>query len=161
MSTIPNEAIKAERQGRLKARIAEMRSEAAAKQATAEQLNATVPNDSAFWIQPALGNAAGRAFARRHDNARSKLVRAGELNAEATDLLSRADAMERAGARVVGDAKTARKAAVAACSVSVGEMVHTTHYGVRRVVKVNAKTVLVEGAFGPLKVEKQFVRKAA
>jgi len=61
---------------------------------------------------------------------------------------------------VAGDAARKHEAAIAACSVNVGDIVDTTHYGVRRVVKVNVKTVLVEGSFGNVKVCKSFIRPA-
>ena len=62
---------------------------------------------------------------------------------------------------MAGDAKAAHDARVDACAVEAGQMVDTTFYGVRRVLKVNRVSVLVEGAFGPLKVGKEFVRLAA
>ena len=89
------------------------------------------------------------------------MAKAASLAAEATELRERADALAARGAVVAGDAKSAREAQIAVCDVSVGDMVDTAHFGLRRVLKVNTKTVLVEGSFGPLKVEKQYVRRAA
>ena len=61
--------------------------------------------------------------------------------------------MEARGARMAGDAAAEREETIAAADFAVGQMVRTL-YGVRKVVKVNAKSILIEGSFGPLKVEK-------
>lgn len=149
-----------QRQARIDARVARVRANAAAKQALADKLSGDVNNDPAFWTQPAYGNRAGRAFAHARDRARAKMFKAAEIAAEAKRLRDAADAMERRGAVMAGDAAVVRAEAVAACEVAVGQIVDTTHFGLRKVVKVNRATVLVEGAFGPLKVEKQFIRAA-
>lgn len=146
-----------ERQTELNARVAELRSQADKKQADADRLHATVVTDSAFWTQPAYGNAAGRAFANRRDRERNKVIKASQIAEEARELREKADRMERRGPVMAGDADAARQKIVAATEVFVGQMVNTTFYGVRKVVKVNAKSVLVEGSFGPMKVEKQYV----
>jgi len=114
----------------------------------------------AFWTQPAYGNAAGRAFANRRDRERAKVMKAGEIAAEAKELREKADRMERRGVVVAGDTEAVRQQVIAGTVVSIGQMVDTTFYGVRKVLKVNTKSVLVEGSFGPLKVEKQYVRAA-
>lgn len=157
----PSTETRAQRQGRIDTRVAELRARAATKQATADRIFAASNQDHAFWAQPACGNAAGRAFARHRDRERNRLAKAASLAAEATELRERADALAARGAVVAGDAKSAREAQIAVCDVSVGDMVDTAHFGLRRVLKVNTKTVLVEGSFGPLKVEKQYVRRAA
>ena len=149
-----------ERQIEIDARVAELRTQAAKKQAEADKLRGTIETDYAFWTQPAYGNAAGRAFANRRDRERSKLIKAGEIANEAKELREKADSMERRGAVMAGDAEASRQKVIENTVVSIGQMVNTTHYGVRKVLKVNAKSVLVEGAFGPLKVEKQYVRAA-
>jgi hypothetical protein len=145
-------------QAELDARIAELRAQADVKQAKADRLHATVNSDYAFWTQPAYGNAAGRAFSRSRDRERSKLIKSSEIASEAKALRDKADGMERRGVVMAGDALAAHKAKVAACSVEVGQMVDTTFYGVRKVLKVNKVSVSVEGGLGQIKVGKEFVR---
>jgi hypothetical protein len=148
-----------QRQARVDARVAKLRQQAAAKEAESNRLHGTVNQDSAFWTQPAYGNAAGRAFSRHRDAERNKLIKAGKIAAEAKELRDRADAMEARGARMAGDAAVEREEAIAASDFAVGQMVNTL-YGTRKVVKVNAKSILIEGSFGPLKVEKHLATAA-
>lgn len=146
---------RAERQARVDAQVAALRARAATKEATSNRLYGGLEhrNDGAFWTQPAYGNAAGRAFARSRERERNKLIKAGALAAEAKELRERADAMEERGARMAGDAAAEREATIAASEFRVGQTVRTL-YGDRKVVKVNAKSIMVEGSFGPLRVEK-------
>jgi hypothetical protein len=58
---------------------------------------------------------------------------------------------------MAGDADVAREAKIASVEINVGQIVNTVHYGPRKVLNVNKKSVLVEGSFGPLKVEKNFL----
>lgn len=146
-----------ERQKKLNARVAELRAKASAKEAEAERFNGAVNSDPAFWTQPACSNAAGRSFARNRDRERARLMKAAEIASEARDLREKADAMEKRGAVMAGDAAAEREIKVAAVEVIVGQIVNTIHFGPRKVLKVNRKSVLVEGGFGPLKVEKQFI----
>jgi hypothetical protein len=148
-----------QRQAHVDRRVAELRAQAVAKEAAADRLRGDVNSDSAFWTQPAYNNAAGRSFANHRDRERSKIIKAGGIYAEAKDLRDRADAMQARGAVMAGDAGRRRAEVSAAIVVSVGQTVDTVHYGIRKVIKVNAKTVLVEGSFGPLKVEKHFIRR--
>lgn len=148
------------REAQLAARIAELRTEAAVKRAQSAKVRGTVTDDYAFWTQPAYGNAAGRAFARQRDRERARIVKAGEIAIEAKALEDKADAMERRGVVMAGDTLAAHKAKVEACNVTVGMMVDTTFFGVRKVVKVNKVSVSVEGSFGPIKVGKEFVKAA-
>lgn len=146
-----------ERQTKIVARVADLRSQADAKDAEANRVRGAVNDDPAFWTQPAYTNAAGRSFSRQRDRERNRILKAGELAAEATELRNRADAMEKKGAVMAGDASRERQAKIAATEVCVGQTVQTIHYGARKVLKVNKKTVLVEGSFGPIKVEKHFI----
>lgn len=148
---------RAERQRDLNKRVAELRARADAKEAEANRLRGSVNDDPAFWTQPAYSNAAGRSFARQRDRERNRIVKAGAIAAEAKELRERAGTLETRGAVMAGDAAAAREARVAAITVTVGQVVNTVHYGPRKVLKVNKKTVLVEGSFGPLKIEKQFL----
>lgn len=145
------------RQSQVDKRVADLRARADAKEAEAKRLRGSVNDDPAFWTQPAYGNAAGRSFARQRDRDRNRIIKAGVIAAEAKELRERADAFEARGAVMAGDAAAAREAKIAAATVTVGQVVNTVHYGPRKVLKVNKKTVLVEGSFGPLKVEKQFI----
>ena len=142
-----------QRQARIDAKVADLRSRADEKEAASKQLHGTVNNDNAFWTQPAYGNAGGRAFARHRDRERNKLIKAGQLAAEAQELRHHADAMAKRGARMAGDADAERAAKVTASDFRVGQTVRSL-YGERKIVKVNAKTLLLEGAFGPIRVEK-------
>lgn len=146
-----------ERQRKLDKRIADLRARADAKEAEAKRLRGSVNDDPAFWTQPAYGNAAGRSFARHRDRERNRVIKAGAIAAEARELRERADTLEARGAVMAGDAAAVREAKAAAITVRVGQTVNTAHYGPRKVLKVNKKTVLVEGSFGPLKIEKQFI----
>lgn len=147
-----------ERQALVDKRVAELQEQAAKKETEANRMRGSVNDDHAFWTQPAYGNAAGRAFARQRDRERSRIIKSGEIAAEAKALREKAEAMEKRGAVMAGDAEALRQAKIASTEVVVGQVVDTTFYGRRKVLKVNAKTVLVEGAFGPLKVEKNYIR---
>jgi hypothetical protein len=142
-----------QRQARIDAKVADLRRRADEKEAASNRLHGTVNNDSAFWTQPAYGNAGGRAFARHRDRERNKLIKAGQLAAEAKELRDHADTMEKRGARMAGDTDAEREAKVAASDFRVGQIVRSL-YGDRKVVKVNAKSLLLEGAFGPIRIEK-------
>lgn len=148
-----------ERQARIDAKVADLRARADAKEAESNRIHGTVNKDGAFWTQPAYGNAGGRAFARHRDAERNKLKKAADLYAEAKELRECANGMEARGARMAGDAAAERDAAIKAYDFSVGQMVSTL-YGVRKVVKVNAKSILIECAFGPVKVEKHLAQAA-
>lgn len=148
-----------QRQAKLDARVAELRAMANAKEAQSEALHGSVNKDGAFWTQPAYGNSGGRAFAAQRDRARAKLERAASIYNEAKELRSQADAMEARGVRMAGDAAAERDEAINSAEFAVGQLVDTL-YGVRKVVKVNAKSILVEGSLGPLKVEKHLARAA-
>lgn len=150
-----------ERQAQVDRRVIELRSQAVAKFAEAARIQATVNDDPAFWTQPAYGNAAGRSFARSRDRERGKVQRAALIAAEAEELSKRASRLEERGAVMAGDAQRKREEVIAACDVKPGDLVDTTLYGVRCVLKVNRKTVAVEGGLGPLTVCKSFISPAS
>lgn len=154
------EILRAERQAKVDRQVDNLRADAERIEAESDRLRATVNPDSAFWTQPAYGNAAGRAFARQRDRERSKVVKAGEMAAQAAELRAKADRLEARGAVVAGDADAVRKASAGALTVSVGDMVNTTFYGIRKVLKVNKASISVQGDIGPIKVEKHFVSRA-
>lgn len=149
-----------ERQAQVNRRVAELRARAVGKLAAAAKTHDAIMQDSAFWTQPAYNNAAGRAFARRRERERAKLYSAAHLAGEAEQLSAQANRLEARGAVMAGDAKRARDEVIAACSVKIGDLIDTTLYGVRRVVKVNRKTVAVEGALAPITICKSFVTLA-
>lgn len=151
------EAKRADRQAQVEQRIAHLRSNAAAKFAEAERIHASVNDDPAFWTQPAYSNAAGRAFARNRDRERARIQKSAQIAVEAEELAKKASRMEERGAVMAGDAERAREAVIASCEVKVGDLVDTTLYGIRRVLKVNRKTVAVEGGAAPLTVCKSFI----
>lgn len=148
-----------QRQTKLDARVAELRALADRKEAEANRIHGSVNKDGAFWTQPAYGNAAGRAFAAQRDRARSKLEKAAAIYNEAKELRSQADSMEARGVRMAGDAAAEREEAIASADFVVGQSVSTL-YGVRKVVKVNAKSILIEGAFKPISVPKHLATAA-
>lgn len=148
-----------QRQARIDAKVADLRARADAKEAESNALHGAVNKDGAFWTQPAYGNAGGRAFSRQRDRARSKLEKAATIYNEAKELRAQADAMEARGARMAGDAATEREEAIASADFSVGQMVSTL-YGIRKVVKVNTKSILIEGAFKPISVPKHLATAA-
>lgn len=152
------EDTRAARQAELDASIAAKRAKADTLEAQSQKIRATVNDDYAYWTQPAYNNAAGRAFERRRDRDRKKLEKAAEIYAEAKKLRRQADTMEQRGVCVAGDAAAAHAAKQAACTVAVGDIVDTTFYGRRRVIKVNRKTVLVEASTCGLKVDKAYIR---
>lgn len=145
-----------QRQARINAKVRELRARADAKEAESDRLRAGVNDDHAFWTQPAYGNRDGGAFSASRERARNTLMRASALFFEAKELRERADAMEARGARMAGDADAEREAVIASTSITVGQTVRTL-YGDRKVLKVNAKSVVVEGATGPLRIEKNLV----
>lgn len=145
-----------ERQAVIDRRVSSLRQRAEAKKDEAGRLSGTINSDHAFWTQPAYGNAAGRAFAARRDRERCKLIKAGQLATEAREIEAKANAMASRGAVMAGDAAARRAEVIAALDVKPGDIVQTVHYGPRRVLKVNRKTLSVEGAFGPLNVCKSF-----
>jgi hypothetical protein len=146
-----------ERQAQVNSRVIELRSQAAAKFAEAARIQDTVNDDPAFWTQPSYGNAAGRAFARSRDRERGKVQKAAQIAAEAEELSKKAARLEERGAVMAGDTQRKRDEVIAACDVKPGDLVDTTLYGVRRVLKVNRKTVAVEGGLRPLIVCKSFI----
>lgn len=145
---------------KLDARVAELRAQADVKSAEADRIHSTVNSDSAFWTQPAYSNAAGRSFARQRDRERSKVQKAAQIAMEAKELREKAASMEARGVVMAGDAAAQREAVIASTDVQVGQVVDTTFYGLRKVLKVNKKSVLVEGGIAPIKVEKNFIRAA-
>ncbi len=110
--------------------------------------------DVAFWSQP--GRIPGR------DRLMRKIDQAAEQVAEAEKLERRARALRRRPA-VAGDAEArreARREAVRAW-VRAGMDVIAQPYGVRRVIRVNRKTVTVQGhAGGPLRVDLSLIQRA-
>lgn len=138
-------------------RIDNLRAKAAKKRAQAATLDGSLCRDPAYLTQPIQPNAAGRRLAKQRDRDRNRMVKAIGLRDEAANLERQARDLETNGPRVAGSAAAKRERAIAECAVRVGDHVSSV-YGVRRVSKVNAKTVLIEGAFGPLKVEKHLIR---
>ena len=146
---------RAVRQADLDTRVAELRAKAAVKQAASDRIRSNVCDDYAFWTQPAT---RGSTFANQRDKQRRKIVKAGEILTEAKALSDKADSMERRGVVIAGDSKARYDAKVAACNVTVGMMVATPFYGIRKVIKVNRISVSLESmGFGPIKIGKEFV----
>lgn len=145
------------------ARAARMRTKAEALAAQADKLSASQNRDPAFLTQPVQNNAAGRAFARQRDAARRKFDREMELRTEAYRLADEAARLKATPVRVKGDAAAEKERYAASLDIRVGDMVRTV-YGDRRVAKVNAKSIVIDGFTGQIRVEKHLVslvRRAA
>lgn len=141
-------------------RIANLRTRAAKKRAQAETIDGSLCRDPAYLTQPIQPNAAGRRLAKQRDRDRSRMVKVMGLRDEATKLERQVRDLETNGPRVAGAAAARREKAIAACSVQVGQMVSSV-YGIRKVTKVNVKTVSIEGAFGPIRIAKHLIRPIA
>lgn len=144
----------------LASRVAELRMQAAAKMAQSVKVRGYVTDDMAYWTQPAYGNAAGRTFARQRDRERARMGKSFEIAEEARALTAKADAMELRGVVVAGDALAAHNAKIAECDVKVGMQVNSI-YGWRKVIKVNRKTVLLEGGYGSVSLGKELIMGVA
>lgn len=141
-------------------RITDLRTKAAKKRAEADRLDGSLCRDPAYLTQPIQPNTAGRRLAAQRERDRNRIVKVMALRDDAAELERKARDLEANGPRVAGAAAARRAKAVAECTVSVGQVVNSI-YGARKVIKVNAKTVLIEGAFGPLKIEKHLIFPAA
>lgn len=135
----------------------EYRAAAEYLRAKAARIDGTICKDFAYWSQPSHNTSAGRRLSARKEKDRRLMDKAMKLRQEAEDYERRAHELETNGPRVAGAAAAKREKAIAECSVNVGDSVSSI-YGVRKVIKVNAKTVLIEGAFGPVKIEKHLIR---
>lgn len=141
----------------MSATVAEYRATAELLRAKAGRIDGSICKDFAYWSQPSHNTIAGRRLSARKEKDRARMDKAMRLRQEADDYERRANELEANGPRVAGAAAAKREKAIAECVVHVGDSVSSI-YGVRKVIKVNAKTVLIEGAFGPVKIEKHLIR---
>ena len=125
--------------------------------AKADRIDGSICKDFAYWSQPSHNTSAGRRLSARKERDRTRMDKAMRLRQTADEYERRANELEANGPRVAGAAAAKREQAIAECVVRVGDSVSSI-YGVRKVIKVNAKTVLIEGAFGPVKIEKHLIR---
>lgn len=141
---------RAKRQATRDARVRRLRGRAAALEAEAARLGAPVTKDPAYWSQPLAPAGRGRA--------RARLERADRASLTAQDLRREADALAATPVRVAGDAAVdAARRDAAAPDMRAGDLVQTTLFGARRVLRVNKRTVTVEGAIEPLRLEKRSI----
>lgn len=115
--------------------------------------------DHALWTQPAyVGTAGGRRLQRQRQTVRDALSRAHELNEKANGYRSRAANLRAMATRNAGDAERQREVVRAELDsvLSVGDKVSTL-FGIRRVIKINAKTIRVEGV--SCAIEKHLIRR--
>jgi hypothetical protein len=113
--------------------------------------------DHAFLTQPASAKSAlGRARARLNNRDRA----AWEMEKKAASYRDKASNLRAMASRNAGDAESSREVKRAALDaiISVGDIVNSI-YGPRRVLKVNAKTYRIEGAFGPIAIDKALCRR--
>lgn len=115
--------------------------------------------DHALWTQPAyVGTAGGRRLQRQRQTVRDALSRAHELSEKAKGYRGRAASLRAMASRNAGDAERQREAVRDALDavLAVGDEVSTL-FGIRRVIKINAKTIRVEGV--SCAIEKHLVRR--
>jgi len=127
-------------------------------EAKAKAIQAAQPahaRDPAFVTQPARSS---HAVARERTRLADRDRRAWELEEKAKDYRDKAKNLRAMASRNKGDAEREREAARQALNLSPGDMVSTL-FGVRRVVKVNAKSIRVEGVSSA--IEKHLVRRIA
>lgn len=119
----------------------------------------THARDPAFLTQPAR-SSRGVARARQALNRREE--KAWELQAKAKDYRARAAELRRMASATAGDAAKAKEAHRDGLTsiLAVGDMVESI-YGVRRVVKINTKSLRIEGGLGPITIDKVLCRKVA
>lgn len=117
--------------------------------------------DHAMWTQPAyVGTAGGRALAAQRQRIRDALARAHALDEKAEAHRQKAANLRRMAVRNAGDAEREREAKREALDsvLAVGDQVSTL-FGTRRVTKINAKTIRVEGVSAA--IEKHLCRRVA
>lgn len=117
--------------------------------------------DHAMWTQPAyVGTRGGRALVAQRQRIRDALGRAHDLDEKAAGYRSKAGNLRAMAARNAGDAERERvgKRAALDAVLSVGDEVQTL-FGVRRVTKINVKTVRVEGV--SCAIEKHLCRRVS
>lgn len=128
---------------------------AATAEAKAEAIFASRPayaRDPAFMTQPARSS---RGVARARAALNDREVRAWNLQAKACKHRAKAAELRRMAETNAGDAearKTAHRDAVSRL-IEPGMFVDCI-YGVRRVEKVNAKSLRLEGGLGPITIDK-------
>jgi hypothetical protein len=131
----------------------ERAAKAEARAAALEQMPAHA-RDPAFLTQPARSN---HGVARERARLMNRERRAWELREAAKIYRDRAASLLALAGRNRGDAEAAKAAQREALAVSPGDLVDSI-YGVRRVLKVNAKSLRLEGALGPVTIDKALCR---
>jgi hypothetical protein len=144
------ETIRAQRQTTRDRRIAALEAEAEKLHAAAVRIRSGLPDDYAYWSQPIAPRGRAKNQAR--------LAKSDALFNEARELREQAAHLRASKVRVAGDAQAKKDAIVAASDFKIGDKVQTL-YGVDEVIKVNRKTIVIPGGFGPIKVEKHLARK--
>ena len=135
---------------------------ALAAEQKAEAIFASRPahaRDPAFLTQPARSS---RGVARARMALCRREEKAWEYQAKAKDYRARAAELRRMASAKAGDAAKAKDAHRDGLTsiLAVGDMVESI-YGVRRVVKINAKSLRIEGGLGPITIDKALCRKVA
>ena len=135
---------------------------AEAAEAKAQAIYASQPahaRDPAFLTQPARSS---RGVARARVALRNRERNGWDLEVKAKEYRTRATELRRMASANAGDAAKAKDAHRADLTsiLAVGDMVESI-YGVRRVVKINAKSLRLEGGLGPITIDKSLCRKVA
>lgn len=124
--------------------------------AKADAIDAAMPphaRDPAFMTQP------GNIPQRLRDKLTARERRAWEFRERAKDHRAKAAELRRMAARNKGDAERARQTIRDAVSAAIEPWMYVDSiYGVRKVLKVNAKTLRLEGALGPLTIDKSLCK---
>lgn len=103
--------------------------------------------DHALWTQPAyVGTPGGRSLVAQRQRIRDALCRAHALDEKAAEHRTKAKNLRAMASRNAGDAERERSAQRSKLdrTLAVGDEVQTL-FGVRREVKINAKSIRVEG----------------
>lgn len=132
---------------------------AATAEAKAEAIFANRPayaRDPAFLTQPARSS---RGVARARAALNDREVRAWNLQAKAAAHRAKAAELRRMASANAGDAAAKAQAHRDAVSRLVEpEMYVDCIYGIRRVLKVNTKSLRLEGALGPITIDKSLCK---
>ncbi|GEM_PF-2818427 len=111
--------------------------------------------DIAFLTQP--GRSSSKvACDRRRLNDRDQ--RANALRTKAASFRDRAASLRRLSETNAGDAAKQREAKRSVLAVIQPGVLVSSVYGVRRVLKVNTKSLRLEGALGPITIDKSLCR---
>lgn len=102
--------------------------------------------DWAYVTQPNINTSKGRAFTRSRERVINRFDAGVRLSIEADELRSKAEWLQKTGARVKGDAERERQEErdKADSMFSLGSRINCAMYGDGEIIKVNKKTYSVK-----------------